>query len=121
VARRIELITSGNATYAVDSPTWVIISLAINTICGLLGAAGVFAILTGRIARGLRLGMAGLVVALTLGNLITFYFEQFYTVFDALWQLLVLLCARTYLLRYVPEDERGEARRHEAGQLAGSS
>lgn len=114
-------IISGNATYFDDSPTWVIISIAVNTLCGLLGVAGVVAILRGRVATGLRLGMVGLVIGLTLGNLLTFYFQQFYAVFDALWHLLVLLCARTYLRRYVPEDERQAESRGAAGQSAGSS
>ena len=38
----------------------------------------------------------------------------------ALWQLLVLLCAHTYLNRYVPEVERARARRHGVDQLADS-
>ena len=56
--------------------------------------------LNGRERSGLRAGTLALVLALTIVNLITFYFNQLYTVVDALGQLVLLFMAQVYRWRF---------------------
>ncbi len=95
------VIINGKSRYVVNQPVLLSLQSLLVTVVGLLSliAAGFVAI--GREQRGVRLGVLGLVLALTAVNLITFYFNQLYTMFDALVQLAVLGLAQWYRWRFL--------------------
>jgi hypothetical protein len=75
------------------------IMLALELTTGLLLAIAFIHFLGGRDAAAIRTGTLALVIALTLTNVLAFYFDQFAVVVLAFWQLLVLLALRRYSAR----------------------
>ena len=70
----------------------------------LLVAGGVLAMVVGRHRLGWTLAYFGLLVALTLGDLISFYIRQFDSIEVALWHLLLLAAVIVYRDRLRTED-----------------
>lgn len=95
------VIVSGKSRYVVNSPMLLIAQDAFIVVTGLLALAAAILLLLGRDRMALRLGTLALVIALTIVNLITFYFAQLYTVVDALAQLLLLGLAQWYRWRFL--------------------
>ena len=94
------IIVSGKSSYVVQHPTLLLAHNAFILITGLLACTAVILLLTGRDRPGLRAGTLALVLALTIVNLITFYFNQLYTVADAIGQLFLLFVAQVYRWRF---------------------
>jgi hypothetical protein len=82
---------------------WVVGRLVLTTISRLLLLAGAVLLLLRSERRGIALSYVSLLFSLTVGNLITFYIEQFSAVADTLFQLALLLGALHYRHRYVDE------------------
>ena len=94
------IIVSGKSSYVVQHPTLLLAHNAFILGTGLLACTAVILLLTGRDRPGLRAGTLALVLALTIVNLITFYFNQLYTVIDAIGQLVLLFMAQVYRWRF---------------------
>lgn len=94
------IIVSGKTSYVVQHPALLLAHNAFILVTGLLACATVILLLTGRDRPGLRAGTLALVLALTIVNLITFYFNQMYTVVDAIGQLFLLFVAQVYRWRF---------------------
>ena len=94
------IIVSGKSSYVVQHPTLLLAHNAFILVTGLLACTAVILLLTGRDRPGLRAGTLALVLALTIVNLITFYFNQLYTVIDAIGQLFLLFVAQVYRWRF---------------------
>lgn len=94
------IIISGNSQYEVNSPELLFIHGLGIFLFGALGAAGAALMLLHRERLGLRLGTLGLVLSLTVVNLLTFYFSQLYAVGAALAQLALLAVAMIYRWRF---------------------
>ena len=93
------ITVSGKSSYVVQHPTLLLAHNVFILVTGLLACTAVILLLTGRDRPGLRAGTLALVLALTIVNLITFYFNQLYTVIDAIGQLFLLFVAQAYRWR----------------------
>lgn len=101
------VIVSGKSSYVVEHPTLLLINSALVLLTGILAFLALVFLLRGREQLGLRAGTFALVLALTIVNLITFYFNQLYTVVDALGQLFLLFATQVYRWRFYAERSRG--------------
>jgi hypothetical protein len=82
-----------------------LVHLAVEAVAGaLLVAGGALVMVAGRHRLGWTLAYFGLLVALTLGDLISFYIRQFDSIEVALWHLVLLVAVIAYR-----EDLRTEA------------
>jgi hypothetical protein len=94
------VIISGKSSYAVSNPALLLTQNVFIIFTGALALATVILMLLGRERLGLRVGTLALVIALTIVNLITFYFNQLYTVAEALGQLFLLAVTQIYRWRF---------------------
>lgn len=95
------LIASGRLS-GTTSLHWFLGETALKAACGLimLVSAGLF--ITKRDKPGIRLGYLGLMVSITIVNLMEFYFDQFSTILPAAIQFGLLLILLDYRRRYDP-------------------
>lgn len=100
-------IVSGNSRYVVNHPEWLLFHAALIALTGLLALAAAALIAVGRDRLGLRIGVLALTLALTVVNLIMFYFAQIYTFIDMSGQLLLLALAQWYRWRFFPSPAVG--------------
>jgi hypothetical protein len=87
------------STNLINSPTsvlWFLVLVALNGLTGLLMVIGGALLFIGQIRRGSEISLLGLVVSLTMVNLLLFYFNQFAALGTTLWEFTLLLA----LLRY---------------------
>ena len=94
------VIVNGKSQYAVTDPTLLIVYQVSNVVAGLLLGLAAILMGMGKERRGLRFASLGLVLSLTVVDLLTFYFSQLYAVGDALTQLLLLFGATIYRWRF---------------------
>jgi hypothetical protein len=69
----------------------MLIHVAVDGVSGILLLAGVVALMRGRTDRGVALAAAGLLLALALGDLLSFYLRQFDSIVVVLFHLALLL------------------------------
>ncbi len=80
---------------------WLLFAHALGiVVSGTLVTVGAVLLLIHRERLGLRLGSLGLVISLTVVNLLTFYFSQLYAIGVALAQLVLLIAAAIYRWRF---------------------
>lgn len=95
------IIISGKSRYVVDNPLLLLMQTLLVVFTGALAAAAALLVASGRERLGLRFGTLGLAFALTVVNLVTFYFSQLYAVFEVFWQLVLLIGAMVYRWRFL--------------------
>ncbi len=95
------IILSGTTEYISRSLIWLTVHVSLSVLVGLLFFMGLGAFATGREARGLAMGVLALALSLTVLDLLSFYFNQFYTVINALGQGGLLFAAIIYRRRYL--------------------
>jgi hypothetical protein len=95
------VIVSGKSSYVVNRPYLLLTQDLLVVATGLLALLAVGLLLTGYERLALRFGTLALVLALTVTNLITFYFNQLYTLLDALGQVALLGIAQWYRWRFL--------------------
>jgi hypothetical protein len=80
---------------------------------GMLGLVAAVLLLIGRDRLGVRIGVLALVIALSIVNLFTFYFNQLTAVVDAVVQVFLLCVASLYRWRFLhttaPTAERAQS------------
>ena len=80
---------------------WFVARVAIEGLVGLLLVVAAGLLIANREARGVAAGYLGLLLSLTVVNLLVFYFEQFSTIFYAGVQFALLLGIFYYRRRYL--------------------
>lgn len=113
------IVVNANATYAVNHPSWLLFNLVTVVVVAVLALAAIVLLAGGHNRKGVYIGALALVLALTVVDLVTFYFNQFYTVGSALFQLSLLAAVEWYrwrLERHV--EHHGE---HHGAESAGNS
>jgi len=88
----------------VYSFNWYVTLLTVESAAGLLYGVAVVALLSKREAAGVQIASVGLIISLTIGNTLAFYFNQFSVVLDSLGLFLVLVLVSRYRDRFL----RGE-------------
>ncbi len=82
---------------------WLQTTISLNAGCGLVLLIGTALLLLNRDTRGVRVSFIGLLLFLTMANLLEFYFDQFSTIGPAMTQLILLLLLIHYRQRFIPE------------------
>jgi hypothetical protein len=84
---------------------WFLVRLGLEGCAGAIFLAAAGLLVLGRDWRGVIIGTLGLLLSLTVVNLLVFYFEQFQAIFSTLIQFGLLLGAMTYRRWYIePPD-----------------
>lgn len=81
--------------------TFFQVRIGIDGVIGLVLFAAAILLLIGKEKLGISLGYATLLAALTVANLIVFYFDQFSTIFTAALQFLILIGIIRYRQRFL--------------------
>ncbi|MBU0491178.1 MAG: hypothetical protein KKA73_14095 [Chloroflexi bacterium] len=84
---------------------WFLVRLGLEGCASVIFLAAAGLLVLGRDWRGVFIGMLGLLLSLTVVNLLVFYFEQFQAIFGTLIQFGLLLGAMTYRRWYVEPPE----------------
>lgn len=84
----------------VYSFNWYVVLLTIESAIGILYAIAVVSFITNRDRTALQISSAGLILSLTIGNTLSFYFNQFSVVLDSLLLLVVLIVVMRYRKRF---------------------
>jgi hypothetical protein len=82
---------------------WLQTSISLQAGCGLVLLIGTFLLVANRDKRGIRISFIGLLLFLTMANLLEFYFDQFATIGPALTELILLLLLIHYRQRFLTE------------------
>ena len=90
------LLLSQNLVTSPNSATWFLVLMVLSSATGFMMVAGGFFIFAGRSSFGSELGYLGLLIALTMVNLLLFYFSQFAAVSTTIGEFALLVA----LLRY---------------------
>jgi hypothetical protein len=93
----LEALGKVNSTSAM---AWFIGRISLEGMVGLVLLLGALFLVIGKECLGERLAYYGLLVSLTITNLLVFYFEQFSTIITASIQLLILLGLMRYRRRH---------------------
>jgi len=96
-ARRLPgiLFTSQSGVY------WYVARLGLEMLVSVLLLTAAIVILLGRVRQGLSLSYYGLLLSLTMVNLLVFYFDQFSAVVSATFQFILLLLVLYYRRKYI--------------------
>lgn len=86
--------------------TWFEVRIMLEGLTGLLSLAAAVLLVLKKDRAAVRVAIVVMVVLLALINLLLFYFEQFSTIFQAIYQLLLLLLLNRYRLRFLEKDKR---------------
>jgi hypothetical protein len=84
-----------------DSLNWLGASISLQAACGIVILVGAALLLFNRDRRGVSLSFLGLLLFLTMANLLEFYFDQFLTIGPALVQFTLLLLLIHYRQRFL--------------------
>ncbi len=90
------LLLSQNLVTSPQSVTWFLVLMVLSSVTGFMMVAGGFFIFVGRSSFGSELGYLGLLIALTMVNVLLFYFSQFAAVSTTIGEFALLVV----LLRY---------------------
>jgi hypothetical protein len=97
---RAALLTVGQGARIADH-AWAPVRLGIESVTGVPLVIAASLLLLGHDRRGVLLSRTWLVVSLTIGNVLVFYFDQFGAVVDAVLQCVLLVGVGQYQRRYV--------------------
>ena len=81
---------------------WLQTTISLQAGCGLVLLFGTFLFILNHDKRGVRVSFIGLLLFLTIANLLEFYFDQFSTIGPALTQLTLMLLLLHYRQRFTP-------------------
>ena len=102
-------LTSSGRLSGTTSLHWFLGETALKAACGLTMLIGACLLMAGRDKPGIRIGYLGLLLSITIVNLMEFYFDQFSTILPAAIQFGLLLILLYYRRRY-DSDPGVEAR-----------
>lgn len=97
----LELVTTGRLTGGA-SLNWLEASVSLQAACGVVVLIGTLLLILNRDKRGVSLSFLGLLLLLTMANLLEFYFDQFSAIGPAMIQFMLLLLLIHYRRRFVP-------------------
>ena len=92
-------LTSSGRLSGTTSLHWFLGENALKAACGLTMLIGAWLLIAGRDKPGVRIGYLGLLLSITIVNLMEFYFDQFSTILPAAIQFGLLLILLQYRRR----------------------
>ena len=100
------VVINGKSAYTIHDPTMLLISTLAVIGIGVLAVIAAILLLIGREPAGLRIGVLGLVIALSIVNPFTFFFSQLAALVEASIQLFLLCVAGLYRWRFLSHNSR---------------
>ena len=100
------VVISGKSQYTVNSPILLFVSTLSVISIGMLSLIAALLLLLGRERTGLRMAVLGLVIALSIVNLFTFYFSQLAALVEAALQVALLCVTALYRWRFLDPHNR---------------
>jgi len=104
--RMLSLLIAGGKITNASAMAWFGGRMAMEGAVGLILIGAALLLVIRRDRLGIRLASFGLLVALTITNLLVFYFEQFSTIITASIQFVLLLGILRYRRRHVGAEKR---------------
>ncbi len=95
-----DLVTAGRLGTS-SSVTWLVLHIALTAAIGLVLLVAVACLAFGFDKRGIQLSYVGLLLSLTVVDLMDFYFSQFSAIVPAAVQFVLLLAVLQYRRRYI--------------------
>ena len=95
------VVVSGKSEYTIENPTLLLVTTVAVIGIGALASIAAILLAVRRDRLALRIGVLALVLALSIVNLFTFYFNQIYAIAEALGQVLLLCVAGLYRWRFL--------------------
>ncbi len=96
----VNLLEDNPLIRGVYSFNWYVVLLTIESTVGILYAIAVIGFLGKRDRTAIQISSTGLILSLTIGNTLSFYFDQFSVVVDSLILALVLLLVMRFRARF---------------------
>jgi hypothetical protein len=96
----LNLVSTGRLTSR-TSLNWLEASVSLQAACGVVVLVGTVLLLFNRDRRGISLSFFGLLLFLTMTNLLEFYFDQFSTIGPAMIEFALLLLLIHYRRRFI--------------------
>jgi len=96
------LIETGRLTSG-STLNWLEISISLQAACGIVVLVGTTLLVLNREKRGVSVSFFGLLLFLTIINLLEFYFDQFATIGPAIIEFTLLMLLGHYRRRYVSD------------------
>lgn len=100
-----EYVAALIAAQVVNSPnelTWLIILVVLEGIVALPTILGAIMVFFRRERHGIEIAIMGVIISLTMVNLLVFYFDQFLSLANTLIQFVVLMLVLHYRHRFLP-------------------
>jgi len=97
----LNLANSGRLTGG-TSLNWLGTSVSLQAACGVVVIIGTVLLILNRDRRGVNMSFLGLLLFLTITNLLEFYFDQFITIGPAMIEFALLLLLIHYRNRFIP-------------------
>jgi len=94
---------------SMSSVTWLVLHIALTAAIGLVLLVAVVCLVLGFDKRGIQLSYVGLLLALTVVDLMDFYFSQFSAIVPAAVQFALLLAVLQYRRRYIRNSAAPES------------
>ena len=98
------IIMNGKSAYLVHNTSLLFFQYLVGIVAGSFSFLGALWLIIGREQRGVRMGMLGLVLSLSVLNLLSFYFNQIDAIGGAVLEFLLFLVALLYRRWYVTHD-----------------
>jgi hypothetical protein len=100
------VVISGKSQYTINNPVLLLVSTISVIGIGVLAVIAAVLLLLRHERMGLRIGVLGLVIALSIVNLFTFYFSQLAALVEAGIQVFLLCVAALYRWRFLDPNSR---------------
>jgi hypothetical protein len=97
----LNLVNIGRLT-GETSLNWLEATISLQAACGVVILIGTALLIFNRDKRAMSVSFFGLLLSLTMTNLLEFYFDQFSTIFPAIIQFALLLLLIHYRRRFIP-------------------
>jgi hypothetical protein len=105
--RMLALLIAGGKVTSASATAWFIGRMALEGLVGLASIGAAIFMGFGKERFGFRFAYYGLLLSLTITNLLVFYFEQFSTIITASVQFILLLAILRYRRRSIIATEDG--------------
>lgn len=106
--RMLGLLIAGGKVTNASAMAWFVGRMAMEGAVGLILIGAALLLVIRRERLGIRLAYFGLLVALTITNLLVFYFEQFSTIVTASIQFVLMLGVLRYRRRHIGAEKHAK-------------
>ena len=103
--REVSLFFNPEEFPFINSPTWIMIRIALQGIVGVLSLLAVFYFIRRRDDHAVLVAVLGLTISLTVVNILVFYLDQFSAIVSVSLEFVLLLAVIAYRRRFLVDKE----------------